>query len=928
MFKFHNSFIAYLNGTEIARRNAPAQTRWNSPATARRGLTAPALLEEGFEGDGSRYTLTELSPATRSRVNQGIVGASGGCLRLINGRIDNQANSIAFPQTVPGLFESVQAHFDYRFKSVQNGATTLAFMLVPVATYGTNGAGVPVETFRDLREPLLPGVFAVGLELHADPMQNVISIYWNGKKTMSSRLAPGGAGLLARTFDHLQIRLNHVKDGATVSVGFVADANGTARRFSPVRNVFVPGLNPFEHRAQIAARISNWDTTIDLDSIKVQQIPAAGLADEEFDVSAHLGALRPGRNVLAIQGLRASVSDEDFLVLPALSSRSSGLQTDAPIYFTSASPGAANSAGLPGLSPTPVFSRHGGTLTNELALELKVRSGKIHYTTDGAEPTESSPTYTEPLKLAGSTLVRARNFAERLVPSPIATESYTMLDESLFDFTSNLPLVILNSHGERITYGERTHGAAAFFDTVKGKSSLTGPLDYAGLGEVNIRGFSSLQYNKHSFTFRLKDESDSKPKVAVLGFPKDSDWILYAPYPDKSLMRDVLAYELSAQMGHYAPRTKFVELFLHSRGDKLLRRDYLGVYVMMEKIKRGKHRVNIEELTRGDNSEPAITGGYIFKRDHSRRQSPNFYTERGGDFFFVEPNEREITRPQAAWLRRYMNQFEQALYGSQFKDPAQGYAAYLDVNSFIDQHWLIEMSKNIDGFRYSVYFTKDRGGKLKLEPVWDWNLSFGNANYYDGWESEGWYTPNLRDNEICWFNRLVQDPEFEQKYIDRWGELRRGIFAPERLLKRVDEMAAQLNEAQQRNFQRWPILGRRIHPNYYVGGSYGAEITWMKQWIQKRVAWIDAQFVAPPILSLKPGAVTPGSKLSFPGAAGKIYYTLDGTDPRAPGAAVSPKATAFDKAVALNGEVKVFARVRSGSKWSSPTTATYRVGAQ
>ena len=172
--------------------------------------------------------------------------------------------------------------------------------------------------------------------------------------------------------------------------------------------------------------------------------------------------------------------------------------------------------------------------------------------------------------------------------------------------------------------------------------------------------------------------------------------------------------------------------------------------------------------------------------------------------------------------------------------------------SCLDQHWLIEMSQNIDGFRYSVYFSKDRGGKVKLEPVWDWNLSFGNANYLDGESTRGWYSDQLRDSEISWFRRLTEDPEFNQRQMDRWWELRKGPFRTETLLARVDELAAQLQEAQARNFRRWPnCLGQFVHPNAFVGETYKEEVDWMKRWIRDRIAWIDSQTPAPPSIGTK-----------------------------------------------------------------------------
>jgi len=137
-------------------------------------------------------------------------------------------------------------------------------------------------------------------------------------------------------------------------------------------------------------------------------------------------------------------------------------------------------------------------------------------------------------------------------------------------------------------------------DTVKGRSSLTGKADYDGRASVNIRGFSTLRQPKNSMTVRLKDENEDKVKTGLLGLPKESDWGSLCAYSDKTLIRDVLAYELSNKMGRYAPRTRLVELYLDRSGGRLGQRDYMGVYVLVEKIKRGKSRVNITELVGSD----------------------------------------------------------------------------------------------------------------------------------------------------------------------------------------------------------------------------------------------------------------------------------------------------------------------------------------
>jgi hypothetical protein len=416
-----------------------------------------------------------------------------------------------------------------------------------------------------------------------------------------------------------------------------------------------------------------------------------------------------------------------------------------------------------------------------------------------------------------------------------------LADQKATNFTSNLPIIVLHTGGKRIFKQGQTLVRGEVFDAGSGRASNSAKPAYEGMMTIHMRGSTTMQLPKHSFTFHTVDSATNQTKVSLLGLPRDEDWILYAPFEDKTLMRDVLAFQLARKMGHYAPRTKFVELFIQRSSGQLSMRDYAGVYVLMEKIKRGPERVKIAKLQPEDRSEPAITGGYIIKRDHGEHQADRFHTSRGGPYFFISPKADHVTSEQKAWLQNYMNSFESALYGSSFTDARKGYAAYLDVDSFIDAHWLIEAGKNVDGFRYSSFLTKDRGGKLKTEPPWDWNRSFGNANYYGGGETSGWYWPRLRPNELSWYRRLREDPAFAQRCKTRWFELRKNVLDPKQIDATIDEMAAQLKEAQTRNFKRWPILGQQITCNYYVGDSFQDEVQWLKKWINGRIAWIDNQ---------------------------------------------------------------------------------------
>ena len=608
--------------------------------------------------------------------------------------------------------------------------------------------------------------------------------------------------------------------------------------------------------------------------------------------------------------------------------------------------GAESPAVPPGQTiPEPKFSIRGGFFTNTISVELSANSPNevVRYTLDGSEPTSASTKYSAPIPISESTLLKAKVFGSSSATSPTTTEAYSFVDPGLVGFSSNLPLVVLDTFGERVPYGQKIPVAARFVDTRTGRSSLLGSPDFEGLGELNVRGHTSLRDPKHSYHFQTKRDGKGSHKIAPLGLPKESDWVLYAPYSDKSLMRDVLGYELSNQLGRYAAHTRCVEVFLNDSGGKISQRNYIGVYVFEEKIKRGKNRVDIAKLTPEDVTEPNISGGYIIKKDHSdqvdnahesipmlggsgRRKESWFRSSHGNQFFYVEPKGDEITTEQKNWLRKYINKFEQVLYSDDFTDPRNGYAAYIDPGSFIDHHLLVELSKNIDGFRFSTFYYKDRGGRLNMGPIWDWNLTFGNAAPREGFNPEGWYWSQLDDRQYSWFRRLFEDPDFAQRYVDRWGELRTNQFAIVKILARIDELASLLNEAQARNFRRWHLLGRSVWPNAFVGKSFGDEVNFLKEWIRQRIEWMDQEFMLPPSFSMQAGTVKPGAKLELHARKGKVYYTLDGSDPRAPGGSVSKAAKSYQSGIVLNQSATVFCRATDGSRWSYPSVSKFIVG--
>ncbi|HKX60606.1 MAG TPA: CotH kinase family protein, partial [Verrucomicrobiae bacterium] len=841
-------------------------------------------------------------------------GSADRHLRLVNGQMANQVNSVAFPSISDAESDAGAIDLDYRFSGTGEGTERLSVMLIPNSVHGSEGVGVRFDALQNLREPNLPGVFAIQLLHNPENGQNALTLHWDGMRR-STLDVPSGA-FRQRAFHHVRVDLKKIQTGVNATITLTADpaSDPRAPHANSTLTATIPGMKLGNQRLQLAGRIGHWDQTIDVDEVQFQIAGAAGLVAEEFDLSGQISSLKQGQNILAIHALNRSSADTNFFILPELLAGHGAVRTTQPLYLPDPTPGGGNRLGYADISPPPVFSTRGGVFKDPVKVELAAKGGVVRYTMDGSEPTASSPEYSQPIVLNRSTLLKARTFLPNNAPSATGIETYTLLDPDLANFTSNLPVIIINSFGRYISANNKSPVSIRFVNPRSGRTTLLGPADFEGRATANLRGFSTLRQPKNSMTVRLRDENGDKIKAGLFGLPKESDWVLYAPYSDKTLLRDALAYELSNAMGRYAPRTRFVEVYVDRNGGRLSSQsDYVGVYVLVERIGTGPNRLAIDPAGPEDTKEPDISGGYVFKRDHfdrSERLEPSFRTSHGNRFFYVEPKGTEITREQSAWITSYVSQFERALYGSSFQDPTQGYARYLDVDAFIDQHWLIEATKNIDGFRYSAFVHKPRNGKLTMGPAWDWNLSFGNADYHEGDNPRGWYYDLLRESEICWYRRLSEDPEFMQRTIDRWAELRRTVFSRTRILRRIDEMAAELNEAQSRNFRRWPILGRSVNPNSFVGRTYQEEIDWMKDWAARRIDWIDSQFLRAPTIKSGTGGLTVSA------SGGQIYYTLDGSDPRARGGQPSAKAVAYKGPVTAKAGETIRTRVRRGDQWS------------
>jgi len=571
---------------------------------------------------------------------------------------------------------------------------------------------------------------------------------------------------------------------------------------------------------------------------------------------------------------------------PQLADVSHGIYANEQQFFTSPTPGQANQPGLSDIAGEPQFSHAQGTFTQPFFLELTApgAGARITYTLDGSVPTEASTHYGGPISIRDTVEVQARVFETGKVPSPITARTYLALASNLQNFSSDLPIVIVDTQAQRIVYGTYKRASAVFIDTgADGRARMTGPADFAGRSGIKTRGRSTAGAPKHSYGFEIWGPDDLDRDVSLLGLPAESDWVLYAPYNyDRSLISNAFMFELSNRIGRYAVRTRFVEMYLNTNGGKVSANDYVGLYIFEEKIKRGPERVDVENLDPWDRAEPQINGGYMLKIDRADSGDRGFRTALGnprygdGTLCYVDPKEINITDAQSAWIRGYLDAFEEALYGDDFTDPNTGYARFIDVNSFIDHNLLNMLAMNVDALRLSTHLHKARDGKLEMGPLWDFDRSLDSTDGRDN-NARSWHgTGDGTDyHHYVWWNRLFEDKDFWQRYIDRWFDLRQGVFSTAQINGLIDAMADEIGEAQARNYSKWTSA----RPRY---GSFQGEMDHLKDWLGTRTAWVDGQFVMPPRLAPPQGYVPPnqGLRLGHTNAAGTIYYTLDGSDPR------------------------------------------------
>jgi hypothetical protein len=439
---------------------------------------------------------------------------------------------------------------------------------------------------------------------------------------------------------------------------------------------------------------------------------------------------------------------------------------------------------------------------------------------------------------------------------------------------------------------------------------------------ASVRGASSAGFPKRGYNVKFADAAGKKHAQSLLDLPAHEKWALVAPWSfDMGYINNSVIYALSNELGRWAPRTRFAELFFNANGGDIDQTDYAGIYVITDRIEVGAERVAVNSLSGSDVAGSAVTGGYILKIDYQEEEDLGWMTRKMPEFgdssvILVAPKSDDVAPAQLDYIQNYVQQMEDALFADQAKGFSQRtYLDYIDRNSWVDHHILNVFACNPDAFSRSAYFTKPRNGKMAAGPVWDFDRAMG--AYWDerSYRWDVWFGLGGPDYwRIGWWGVIAQDPEFMQDWIDRWQSLRRDELSNGALTTLISQQAAQIgSEAAKRDSTRWPDSENPF-------GSYTGQIDYLRGWMTLRAGWIDEQFLRAPDVAASGGSLV---FTAPPGA--ELAYTLDGSDPRSLGGEIAPNAilTASPLTVPALSNVHVrsyradLRNVFPGSPWSS-----------
>jgi hypothetical protein len=396
---------------------------------------------------------------------------------------------------------------------------------------------------------------------------------------------------------------------------------------------------------------------------------------------------------------------------------------------------------------------------------------------------------------------------------------------------SNLPIIVIETvNRETIPDEPKILGTMKIIERPNGERNFICDVDnedflnYSGTIGIEVRGSSSQTLDKKPYGIdTLEDDGTEDKGEKLLGMPKEDDWVLNSFAFDDSMMRDYVSYEMARKMGQYAVNLKYCEVVLNG--------EYIGLYALSEKIKRDGDRVNIAKLSDDDNTFPDITGGYLIQTDRPDDEDPEAWYNNGAGYIHEKPNFDDITTEQSNYIENIFRDLDRTATNSSVPE---GFPAVIDVPSFVDYMLMAEIASNVDAYALSTYYHKDRGGKLRAGPIWDYNLTFGNdlfnafSTYFDRSHSDVWQF-NYSNTGAYFWNDLFSNTAFKCYLAKRFdavtktGEPLNYAYISDLM----DTTVVLISEAVEREHKKWNTIE-----------DFPGEIRAMKSWIQERIGWM------------------------------------------------------------------------------------------
>ncbi len=329
---------------------------------------------------------------------------------------------------------------------------------------------------------------------------------------------------------------------------------------------------------------------------------------------------------------------------------------------------------------------------------------------------------------------------------------------------------------------------------------------------IKIRGRGNTTWALPKKPYQIKFDD----KESVLEMPKDKKWVFLANYTDKSLLRSELAYNLGYMSNlDWTPESEFVDVNLNG--------EYVGIYQIVQKVEESSNRVDI-----GDD-------GYLLEVDQLSRIDADdvyFHSSISDYYFNIKEPKLDIEDEEYVFIKNYIEEFETLILNND-NPTLEDISRLIDLDSFIDWYLINEIGKNNDAIFYSsVYMNLIPGEKLKMGPIWDFDIAFGNINYNGNEKPEGFWVKNSK-----WYTKLFENQEFKTLVKNRFAyfyQNKNDVF------DKVREKANyHLKGSVDRNFEKWDILGKYVWPNYVFFDTYEEEVKYLEKWYMDRMEWLN-----------------------------------------------------------------------------------------